>query len=160
MSPASSLGSQADDEDEGEELILRAPKPLMPLAEQEEPVWEMVVPSTAVAATAKPSQDSTNRPCKTNPPHPNQPIIKADPSSDTNTAPSPLPQIAIARSVSVTKRPGQLLVRRGTKVERDQLDILEVDERLVERQPHTPTVIERHLGHRPKKSENIVIESV
>jgi hypothetical protein len=51
------------------------------------------------------------------------------------------------------------MVRRGTKVERDRL---EVDERLIEHQPHTPTLVEPHRegGHRPKKSQNIVIETI
>jgi hypothetical protein len=45
----SSVSSQSsEDEDDGEDLILDS-KPLMPLAEQEEPAWEVIVPAPIVS---------------------------------------------------------------------------------------------------------------
>lgn len=67
-------------------------------------------------------------------------------------------QVSIARQISISKRqrgelPQQLLVPIH------KTDHLREDEKVVDRQPLMPQIVDVHRGHRPGKSQNIVIES-
>lgn len=76
--------------------------------------------------------------------------------SSASSEKTPKIEISIARSVSVSRGPRQTLVPLGARADQ----FATADERLVEKQPLVPTVVDVRRGHRPEKSQNVLIETV
>ncbi|KAJ5508061.1 hypothetical protein N7527_010204 [Penicillium freii] len=67
--------------------------------------------------------------------------------------PTPRIEVSTARSVSVSRAKRQVLVPIGMRI-----DHLDPEERVVQRRPMTPQIIDAHRGHRPGVSQELQIE--
>ena len=79
---------------------------------------------------------------------PKSPITMDDVSEDKV-------EISVARSISVAKRPGMMLVSGAAATE-----TIMAEERLVEKRACTPMLVSVQKGHRHEKSQNTLVETM
>lgn len=109
---------------------------------------ETLTIQTSSAAFPLPPELPANKPTKS----PVELSIKAS-NGDSSVGMSPA-EVSIARQISVSQRQRQQLL-----VPVHKTNHMSEDEKIVNRSPSTPMIVEVQRGHRPGKSQDIVIEN-